>query len=153
MTIPPTRTKGRVSVESMPPASPPSPPIARSFTVLVAAPVDPEVEVELAPAPELALLMAVPAAIAAPVSPESPELPVRTLPPTATAVPRIPVLMAVGLDTALPVEPVLPELPEIATGFDVALELALPVRPELVALDWLRVLPELPETAVGLTFT
>lgn len=96
-------------------------------TVLVALPVPPEIDVELAPAPDVALLMALPVAVAGPVFPECPELPVTALPPMATAVPRSPVLMAVGLDTAAPVEPVCPELPEMATGFDVALELALPV--------------------------
>jgi len=44
-------------------------------TVLLAEPVEPEVLFELEPAPELALLVALPTAIAAPVLPELPELP------------------------------------------------------------------------------
>ena len=61
--------------------------------------------------------------------------------------------MAVGLEVVLPVFPVGPELPETATGDEVALEVAGPVLPELVALDCDDAAPELPEVAVGLTFT
>jgi hypothetical protein len=44
-------------------------------------------------------------------------------------------------------------LPETAVGFDTALDVALPVFPELVALDWALVAPELPVVADGLTET
>lgn len=71
-------------------------------------------------------------------------------PPMAMAVPRMPVLIAVGPEKTNPVPPVipvLPELPEIASGFDVAVDEALPVLPEFVALDCDEALPELPDVA------
>jgi hypothetical protein len=57
------------------PPLPPLPPAATTPTVLVALPVEPEWDVELAPAPVLAELVALPTAVAAPVEPELPELP------------------------------------------------------------------------------
>ena len=68
-------------------------------------------------------------------------------------VPRMAVFVAVGVDTAAPVAPVAPELPDVATGFETALDVAFPVWPLLVALDWALVEPELPVDAVGLTRT
>ena len=57
------------------PPLPPLPPAATTTTVLLALPVEPDVAVEFAPAPELAELLALPIAVAAPVDPESPERP------------------------------------------------------------------------------
>ncbi|MCA1690854.1 MAG: hypothetical protein LC733_01155, partial [Actinobacteria bacterium] len=57
------------------PPLPPLPPAATTTTVFVALPVEPDVDVEFAPAPELAALLALPMAVAAPVEPELPELP------------------------------------------------------------------------------
>lgn len=71
-------------------------------------------------------------------------------PPMAMAVPRMPVLIAVGPEKTVPVtpvEPVLPELPETASGLDVAVDVALPVFPEFVALDCDETAPELPDVA------
>jgi hypothetical protein len=102
---------------------------------LAAVPESPEREVALALAPEFAALSALPIAVAGPVFPESPEFPLLALPPVTTAVPRIAVLVAVTFDVALPVRPVSPESPEMATGFEVAEDVALPVFPVLVALD------------------
>jgi hypothetical protein len=57
------------------PPLPPLPPTAAMPVLLDALPVDPEPDVEPAPAPELAVLSAPPVAIASPVSPELPEFP------------------------------------------------------------------------------
>lgn len=57
------------------PPAPPEPPTAPITTVLLAEPVDPDELLDVEPAPELALLVAVPTAIASPVSPELPESP------------------------------------------------------------------------------
>jgi hypothetical protein len=89
---------------------------------LDALPVDPDVANEVASAPELATLMALPLAIASPVSPDRPEFPEVAFPPMAMAVPSIPLLIAVGFELADPVAPVEPELPEMAIGDDTALE-------------------------------
>jgi len=61
--------------------------------------------------------------------------------------------MAVVFDVAEPVEPVGPERPDRASGKDTEYETALPVRPELVALDWALVSPESPVSAAGLAVT
>jgi hypothetical protein len=63
------------------------------------------------------------------------------------------VFTAVGLEVAAPVAPVDPELPETATGDETALDVAFPVSPVFVALDWALVAPELPELAFGATTT
>ena len=135
------------------PADPPEPPMAATNAPFPLWPVGPDADSALASAPEPAKDAALPMAVAGPVLPELPELPEVALPPTAIAVPRMPVLVAVGLDVAAPVDPVAPELPETATGLDTALDVALPVLPVLVALDWALVAPELPVDAVGLTTT
>jgi hypothetical protein len=57
------------------PPLPPLPPADTATTLLVALPVAPDLDVEEAPAPVLAELLAEPTAIAAPVFPELPELP------------------------------------------------------------------------------
>jgi len=57
------------------PPPPPLPPTAVTMTVFDALPVLPEPAVELLLAPELAPALAVPTAVAEPVSPESPEFP------------------------------------------------------------------------------
>jgi hypothetical protein len=118
-----------------------------------AAPVLPDAALLMALAPELAVLLALPVAIAAPVFPESPESPDLALPPTATAPPRIPELVAVGFDVAAPVFPVFPEPPDTATGLLTADDDAGPVFPVLVALDCDFTEPELPEVATGATLT
>ena len=59
------------------------------------------------------------------------------------------VLVAVIVEVASPVEPVRPESPDVATGSDVAVELASPVAPVLVAEDWPTTAPESPERVVG----
>jgi len=115
--------------------------------------VEPDAELLVALAPELALLLAVPTATAGPVFPELPELPDVALPPMATAVPRMPELVAVGFDVAAPVFPVEPELPDTATGLLTACDDAGPVFPVLVALDCDFEAPELPEEATGATLT
>ena len=48
-----------------------------------------------------------------------------------------------------PVLPVAPEGPEADTGAEAAVELALPVSPELVADDWASEAPEAPELDSG----
>jgi hypothetical protein len=115
--------------------------------------VEPDAALLVALAPELALLTALPTAMAGPVLPELPELPDVAVPPMATAVPRMPVLVAVGFDVAPPVLPVLPELPETATGLLTADDDAGPVFPVLVALDCDEADPEFPDVATGLTLT
>src|SRR5437870_3150442 len=62
----------------------------------------------------------------------------------------MPVLRAKGLDVAGPLRPLSPEFPDVATGVELADETALPVVPELVALDWDAVAPESPDEAKGL---
>lgn len=133
------------------PPRPPGPPRAKTPVLLSAAPVFPDAALLLALAPELAVLLAVPTAMAGPVLPEAPELPVRALPPAATAVPKMPVFVAFGLDMAAPVGPVGPELPETATGLLEADDDAGPVAPVLVALDCDETGPEFPDVATGLT--
>jgi len=135
------------------PPLPPLPPMAKMPVSFTAAPEEPDAEVLLALAPELAVLLALPTAIAGPVGPELPEPPEVAVPPVATAVPRMAVLVAVGLDVAAPVDPVEPELPETATGLLTATDVAAPVLPVLVALDCDEEDPEFPEVATGLTLT
>jgi hypothetical protein len=135
------------------PPAPPVPPRATTLVPLTAAPVLPDAALLVALAPELAVLLALPAASAGPVLPEAPELPEVALPPVATAVPRMAVLVAVGLDVAAPVDPVGPELPETATGLLTADDEAGPVLPVLVALDCEDADPEFPDVATGLTLT
>jgi hypothetical protein len=120
---------------------------------LAAVPVLPDAALLVALAPELAVLLALPAAMAGPVLPELPELPDVALPPMATAVPRIAELFALGVDVAAPVDPVGPELPEAATGLLVADDEAGPVLPVLVALDCDEAEPEFPDVATGVTLT
>src|SRR5438132_6427619 len=68
--------------------------------------------------------------------------------PTAWVVTLLVVTFCV-VDRAAPVEPDGPEFPVIATGFDEAVEVAGPVLPVLVAVDWALTSPELPDWAVG----
>jgi hypothetical protein len=127
--------------------------MATTVVPLAAVPVLPDAELLLAPAPELALLLALPTATAGPVFPELPELPDVALPPAAMAVPRMPVFVAVGLDVAAPVLPVFPEFPDTATGLLTADDDAGPVLPVLVALDCDEAEPEFPDLATGVTLT
>ncbi|MGH9280182.1 MAG: hypothetical protein ACRD12_19040 [Acidimicrobiales bacterium] len=135
------------------PPEPPLPPTLPTNTTFWLPPVKPDDDNALAPAPELAKLLALPMAVAGPVLPELPEFPEVALPPIAIAVPRIPSFRAVTLTVAAPVDPVEPELPETAVGFETALDEAFPVFPLLVALDWAEADPELPVVADGLTET
>jgi hypothetical protein len=146
--VPPALAMGRVN-----PPPPPRPPTPTTNNPLPAPPDGPDADSDVAPAPELALLSARPIAVAGPVLPDRPEDPETALPPMTMTVPRMPVFVAVGLEIAAPVAPVDPELPEMATGLDTALDVALPVLPVLVALDWALVEPELPVVADGLTRT
>ncbi len=114
-----------------------------------ASPVVPETASATDRAPELATLSAVPSALASPEAPESPESPDVAPPPRASAVPRSPSLVAVGLDVASPVLPVLPVSPVTAVGDETAVDVAAPVAPVLVALDWAVDAPEAPEVATG----
>ena len=57
--------------------------------------------------------------------------------------------MALAAEVAAPVLPVPPEAPVPATGLASATEVASPVSPVLVALDWELTAPEAPEVAVG----
>jgi len=139
--------------ETESPPLPPKPPMAATFVALAAVPVLPDAALLVALAPELAVLLALPTAIAGPVFPEAPELPVSALPPVATAVPRMAELVALGVDVAAPVDPVGPELPETATGLLAADDEAGPVLPVLVALDCDDAEPEFPEVATGATLT
>jgi len=91
------------------PASPPSPPRAKTPVPLTALPVVPDVAFALAPAPELASLTASPKAFAAPVFPDAPVLPDLAVPPKTKAEPRMALFNATGLDVAEPVLPVFPE--------------------------------------------
>jgi CubicO group peptidase (beta-lactamase class C family) len=135
------------------PPGPPWPPTEAAVVLLAASPVSPERATALEPAPLLAEESAAPAAIAAPVEPDPPVLPVRTGPPTTVAEPRIAELVAVGAEVAPPVLPVGPELPDWARGWDAAADEAEPVSPVLVLPDWALEAPELPLVAVGLTVT
>ena len=113
----------------------------------------PEKESESTLAPELAKLSAEPMAAASPVSPEAPEAPVMLPPPMAMAVPSRPVavLVAVGRGRASPESPVSPVSPDSEDGLAVAPEVAAPVSPVLVALDWEVDAPEPPLVVVGVT--
>jgi hypothetical protein len=137
---------------AMPPL-PPEPAMAATPVLFTAAPVLPDAALLVALAPELALLLALPMAIAGPVFPEAPEFPDWAPPPTTTAVPRMPELVAVGLDVAAPVLPVFPELPDTATGLLKACDDAGPVFPVLVALDCDEADPVFPDVATGFTLT
>src|SRR5438270_9828622 len=64
-------------------------------------------------------------------------------------VPLRPPLLRARAALALPVGPELPELPDIAVGSAMAVELAGPVLPVLVAEDWAHEVPESPDLAVG----
>ena len=88
---------------------------------------------ELEAAPELATELALPVAMASPVSPEPPEEP-----------------LTAPMPLAAPVGPVGPELPDTADGAELALEVAGPVVPELVEEDWAVTGPEAPDCAKGL---
>jgi hypothetical protein len=57
------------------------------------------------------------------------------------------------VDLTLPVAPVGPELPVMATGFDEAVDVAGPVLPVLVAVDWELTAPEFPDWATGVSTT
>jgi len=61
--------------------------------------------------------------------------------------------LATAGDDTEPVAPLGPLPPDIATGLLTAEEVALPVLPVLVALDWAVDAPELPEVATGLDVT
>src|SRR5438552_10801040 len=74
--------------------------------------------------------------MASPVSPEPPEEP-----------------LTAPMPLAAPVGPVGPELPDTADGAELALEVAGPVVPELVAEDWAVTGPEAPDWAKGLVRT
>src|SRR5947209_6796521 len=126
---------------------------------LATSPVSPEVDWAFDQAPELAWLTAPPMAVASPVRPELPVSPVFVLPSTfsvplmAAAEPTLPLsglpslrvlaLLATAAawmpsaisERASPEPPVLPELPDCAVGLPIAVELALPVSPVLVADD------------------
>src|SRR5439155_1277464 len=58
---------------------------------------------------------------------------------------------ALAATGAGPVSPVGPESPESTTGLEIAVEVAGPVSPVLVAEDWAVEAPESPEAAVGST--
>ena len=147
---------------------------------LNASPVSPEVETEEVWAPELAKLVALPTAVALPEVPEvplSPEVagsggaapltgmntlepptgmempPAPLLPPNTLAMPRMPVFRAKGLLVAAPLVPGVPDVPEVEAGLESAVEVAFPVSPELVALDWARDAPLSPVMALGLAVT
>jgi hypothetical protein len=71
-----TAAPPRPDAERDAPPLPPLPPTDTASTLLVALPVEPDLDVEEAPAPVLAELLAEPIAVAAPVLPELPEFPV-----------------------------------------------------------------------------
>ena len=80
--------------------------------------------------------------------------PVRRLSPLRTAaatlaVPLMPLLSVERSPLALPVLPESPEFPLAATGLAVAVELAGPVLPVLVAVDCAHAVPESPDWASG----
>lgn len=64
----------------------------------------------------------------------------------------MPVLTATGLDELDPPLPVAPEPPDEDTGFEFAVEVASPVRPELLELEVALASPLLPDRAVGDTW-
>jgi len=64
----------------------------------------------------------------------------------------MPVLTATGLDELDPPLPVAPEPPDDETGFELAVEVASPVRPELLELEVALASPLLPDRAVGDTW-
>ena len=115
------------------PPEPPSPPSTVPLREFCATPVRPEVADPVVRAPELAVLVAWPNAVAPPVPPELPESPEVAVPPRAEALPRVALFTAVMPTAAAPVGPVGPESPEVATGSAVAVEVAGPVLPLLVA--------------------
>ncbi len=144
--------------------------------LLKADPVAPERLKASLRAPELARLTALPVADAFAVLGEEPESPepvggpaplmgMNTLVPGTTvtppgwvgpkmlAIPRMPVLREKGLLVASPAVPGVPEVPEVDAGFDVAVEVASPVSPELVALDCPPASPLSPEAALGPAIT
>ncbi len=154
--------------------------MAVRVVALRASPVSPEVDTEEVWAPELARLVALPTAVALPELPEeplSPEVagsggaaplmgmkmvepptgmempPAPALPPKTLAMPRMPVLRAKGLLVAAPLVPGVPEVPEVEAGLESAVEVAAPVSPVLVALDWAREAPLSPVVALGLAVT
>ena len=63
--------------------------------------------------------------------------------------PRMPLVTEKGLGVAEPVLPLGPVDPEVETGLDVAVEVAFPVSPLLVADDWPSAEPEFPDPATG----
>ena len=148
------------------PPSPPSPPVTVPPTTLKALPVVPEVATAPELAPELARLLAdAEVTVAEPVKPELPAttkepVPPKTVLPEKAAMalvvppmiawPRSSELVAVAFTVAAPVGPMSPELPDVATGLAVAVELAGPVLPLLLADDWAVTSPERPLVAVGL---
>src|SRR5688500_15392991 len=69
------------------------------------------------------------------------------------AMPSTTGLVAVGVTITGPVAPVPPELPETAVGLLTEPDVADPVAPGLVALDWDETAPELPDRASGATVT
>src|SRR5919199_6437297 len=95
------------------PASPPRPPVPRAVVSLDAVPVSPDVEIDRALAPELAMLRAAPVALALPVLPESPVAPEWPSPPRAARSEPLSRELFTWLTLALasPESPVLPLFP------------------------------------------
>ena len=96
-------------------------------------PVAPELPETALPAPK---------AVASPVLPEEPELPEMATPPRALTEPPRATLTAARLTVAAPVAPVGPESPDWAMPLVTAVEVAGPVSPLLVELDWALASPE-----------
>src|SRR5947209_9288934 len=154
--LPPPAAVGR----AVPPA-PPGPPRARPEMRLTASPESPVRASDAEPAPVEAVAEALADAEAGPVLPLPPEAPDVAAPDvaapdvappeTARAVPRGAELMPVGLASAAPVAPVAPESPERAMGSVMAVAMALPVSPELVAEDCDEAAPVLPVVVRGAT--
>ena len=71
----------------------------------------------------------------------------------ATDAPRAAELLAEGVTVVTPLSPAPPETPDAAKGLEMAIDVASPVAPVLVAVAAEVEAPELPETAVGLTTT
>jgi len=115
---PPAATVAPVATPPLPdladaaPPGPAPPPVATTRVLLTASPVRPDVALEVESAPVLAVESATPLAEASPVEPEPPEPP------------RLPLA-----------SPVSPDEPEVASGVELAAELADPVFPVLVADD------------------
>ena len=130
------------------PPRPPSPPVTLVFTALAAEPVLPDAESDCDSAPELARLWAAPAARASPVAPVLPESPLLTVAATLE-LPLILAFDAVRSAVAFPVLPESPDPPLAATGLALAVELAGPVLPVLVAVDCAHAVPESPDCASG----